>query len=44
MSQFIAHPSAEDLQAQAIRAERFKPDDGRTGIAALNRLLLDSTA
>ena len=37
MGQFISHPDA--LQAQAIRAERFKPDHGRTGVAELQRLL-----
>lgn len=44
MAQFIAHPRAEELQAQAIRAERFKPDHGRTGISALHQILQGSTA
>lgn len=35
MAQFIAHPSADELQAAAIRAERFKPDHGRTGLNLL---------
>jgi hypothetical protein len=44
MAQFIAHPCAEEMQAQAIREERFRPNHGHTGIAALHQLLLDSTA
>lgn len=44
MAAFIAHPRAEEMQAQAIRAERFRPNHGHSGIAALNQLLLDSTA
>lgn len=39
MAQFIAHPRAEELQAQAIRAERFRPNHGRTGISALHQIL-----
>ena len=44
MAQFIAHPQADMLQEQAIRAERFRPDHGRTGIATLHQLLRASTA
>ncbi len=44
MAQFIAHPHAEAFQNAAIRAERFKPDHGRTGITALHQLLQGSTA
>jgi hypothetical protein len=44
IAQFIAHPRAEELQAQAIRAERFRPDHGRTGITALHQLLQGSLA
>jgi hypothetical protein len=44
MAEFIAHPRAEELQAQAIRAERFRPDHGRTGISALHQLLQGSLA
>lgn len=44
MAQFIAHPQADTLQEQAIRAERFQPDHGRTGIVTLQRLLNASTA
>jgi hypothetical protein len=44
MAQFIAHPRAEEFQAQAIRAERFRPDHGRTGISALHQLLQGSLA
>jgi hypothetical protein len=39
MAQFISHPQADALQAQAIHAERFKPDNGRTGVLMLQRLL-----
>ena len=39
MAQFMEHPQADTLQEQAIRAERFKPDHGRTGIATLHQLL-----
>lgn len=39
MAQFIAHPDADRLQQQAIHAERFKPDNGRTGVLTLQRLL-----
>lgn len=43
MAQFIAHPRADELQEAAIRAERFRPDQGRTGIATLHQLLQCST-
>lgn len=39
MAQFIAHPDADKLQEQAVHAERFKPDHGRTGVLTLQRLL-----
>jgi hypothetical protein len=39
MAQFISHPRADELQDAAIRAERFRPDQGRTAIATLNQLL-----
>lgn len=39
MAQFINHPLADELQAAAIHAERFRPDQGRTAIATLHRLL-----
>lgn len=39
MAAFIAHPDADKLQEQAIHAERFKPDKGRTGVLTLQRLL-----
>lgn len=39
MGQFISHPQADALQEQAIHAERFKPDNGRTGVLMLQRLL-----
>lgn len=35
MAQFIAHPHAEEFQNAAIRAERFKPNHGRTGLNLL---------
>jgi len=44
MAQFIAHPRADEWQAAAIRAERFKPDHGRTAIAILHQLLHGATA
>lgn len=44
MAEFIAHPQATALQEQAIHAERFKPDHGRTGILTLQRLLTGSPA
>lgn len=44
MSQFIAHPHADEMQNAAIRAERFAPDHGRTGIATLHQLLQGSTS
>lgn len=44
MAQFIAHPQATAFQEQAIHAERFKPDHGRTGILTLQRLLTGSPA
>jgi hypothetical protein len=44
MADFIAHPRADELQEAAIRAERFRPDHGRTGIATLHQLLHSSTA
>lgn len=43
MAQFISHPQADTLQEAAIRAERFRPDQGRTGIATLHQLLQAST-
>lgn len=39
MAQFIGHPRADELQAAAIRAERFRPDHGRTAITTLHQLL-----
>lgn len=39
MAQFIEHPRADELQDQAIRAERFRPDHGRTAITTLHQLL-----
>lgn len=39
MAQFINHPQADEFQAAAIHAERFRPDHGRTAIATLHRLL-----
>jgi len=39
MAEFIAHPRADELQTAAIRAERYRPDGGRSGIAALQGLL-----
>lgn len=39
MAAFIGHPRADELQAAAIHAERFRPADGRTAIATLHRLL-----
>lgn len=39
MSQFISHPRATALQEQAIHAERFQPDQGRSGITTLLALL-----
>lgn len=39
MAEFIGHPQATALQEQAIHAERFKPDQGRTGITTLLSLL-----
>ena len=39
MAEFISHPQATALQEQAIHAERFKPDQGRTGITTLLALL-----
>jgi hypothetical protein len=44
MAQFIAHPQADELQDRAIRAERFKPDHGRTGITTLHQLLHGANA
>lgn len=44
MAQFIAHPQATAFQEQAIHAERFQPDHGRTGILTLQRLLTGSPA
>jgi len=44
MAQFIAHPRAAELQDQAVRAERFRPDHGRTGITTLHQLLHGANA
>lgn len=44
MAEFISHPQATALQEQAIHAERFKPDQGRTGITTLLGLLRAQTA
>ena len=44
MAAFIEHPRADELQAAAIRAERFRPDHGRTAIATLHQLLHGSNA
>lgn len=44
MAEFIGHPQATALQEQAIHAERFKPDQGRTGITTLLGLLRAQTA
>jgi len=44
MAQFIEHPRAAELQDAAIRAERFRPDHGRTAIAALRQLLHGANA
>lgn len=39
VAEFISHPRADELQDAAIRAERFRPDQGRSGITALRELL-----
>lgn len=44
MAEFISHPQATAFQEQAIHAERFQPDHGRTGILTLQRLLTASPA
>jgi hypothetical protein len=44
MAAFIEHPRADELQSAAIRAERFRPDHGRTAIATLHQLLHGATA
>ena len=35
IAQFYAHPDAEQLQADAIKAERYKPNKGYTGLAVI---------
>lgn len=39
VAEFISNPRADELQDAAIRAERFKPDQGRSGIMRLRELL-----
>lgn len=41
MAQFIARPDAEELQAKAIKAERYRPG---TGLDALKAILLNEVA
>lgn len=35
LAAFYEHPDAAQLEAEAIKAERFKPDHGRTGLAII---------
>lgn len=35
LSQFMAYPDAAQLEAEAIKAERYSPDNGRTGLAII---------
>lgn len=39
VAEFISNPRADELQDAAIRAERFKPDQGRSGVMRLRELL-----
>lgn len=44
LAQFYAHPDAEQLQAEAIKAERYKPNQGLTGLALIASRLQGATA
>lgn len=44
LAQFYAHPDAEQLQAKAIKAERYSPAQGRTGLAVIAAHLSGATA
>jgi DNA-binding transcriptional MocR family regulator len=35
LSQFLSHPDAEKIEAEAIKAERYSPAQGRTGVATI---------
>ena len=39
VAEFISNPRADELQEAAIRAERYRPDQGRSGIMRLRELL-----
>ena len=43
-AQFYAHPDAAQLQAEAIKAERYTPDNGRTGLAVITARIMGVTA
>lgn len=44
LAQFYAHPQAEQLQADAIKAERYKPNQGLTGLAVIAACLREVSA
>jgi hypothetical protein len=44
LAQFYDHPDAAQLQAEAIKAERFNPDHGRTGLAVITARIMGVTA
>lgn len=44
LAQFYAHPDAEQLEAEAIKAERFNPNKGLTGLAIIAQRLQGAMA
>lgn len=44
VAEFISHPRANELQDAAIRAERYSPDQGRSGVVRLRELLQAQSA
>jgi len=44
LAQFYAHPDAAQLEADAIKAERYQPNNGLTGLAIIAQRLHGATA
>jgi hypothetical protein len=44
LGQFLSHPDAAQLEAEAIRAERFNPNNGHSGLAVIAAHINGATA
>ena len=44
LAQFYAHPDAAQLEAEAVKAERFNPNNGLTGLAVIASRINGATA